>query len=37
LPDQGGDLSLGSDGIHSTVRQILHPDEGSPLWNGAIL
>jgi 5-methylphenazine-1-carboxylate 1-monooxygenase len=37
LPDQEGDLLLGADGIHSTVRQILYPNEGPPLWNGAIL
>ena len=28
LPDQEGDLLLGADGIHSTVRQILYPNEG---------
>jgi 5-methylphenazine-1-carboxylate 1-monooxygenase len=37
LPDQTGDLLLGADGIHSVVRQTLYPDEGPPLWNGAIL
>ncbi len=37
LPDQEGDLLLGVDGIHSAVRQILYPNEGAPLWNGAIL
>jgi 2-polyprenyl-6-methoxyphenol hydroxylase-like FAD-dependent oxidoreductase len=37
LPDQEGDLLLGVDGIHSAVRQILYPNEGPPLWNGAIL
>ena len=30
-------LLIGADGIHSAVRGILYPDEGPPLWNGAIL
>jgi 2-polyprenyl-6-methoxyphenol hydroxylase-like FAD-dependent oxidoreductase len=28
------DLLVGGDGIHSTVRRLLHPGEGAPLWNG---
>jgi 2-polyprenyl-6-methoxyphenol hydroxylase-like FAD-dependent oxidoreductase len=32
-----GELLIGADGIHSAVRARLHPDEGPPLWNGAIL
>ena len=32
-----GELLVGADGIHSAVRSTLHPDEGPPLWNGAIL
>jgi 5-methylphenazine-1-carboxylate 1-monooxygenase len=28
------DLLVGADGIYSTVRRLLHPDEGAPLWNG---
>jgi 2-polyprenyl-6-methoxyphenol hydroxylase-like FAD-dependent oxidoreductase len=32
-----GDLLIAADGIHSTVRAQLYPDEGPPLWNGAIL
>ena len=32
-----GELLIGADGIHSSVRARLHPDEGSPLWNGSIL
>jgi len=32
-----GALLVGTDGIHSAVRARLHPDEGPPLWNGAIL
>jgi 2-polyprenyl-6-methoxyphenol hydroxylase-like FAD-dependent oxidoreductase len=32
-----GDLLIGADGIHSRVRAELHPGEGPPSWNGAIL
>ena len=32
-----GELLIGADGIHSAVRGTLYPDEGPPLWNGAIL
>lgn len=32
-----GSLLIATDGIHSTVRAQLYPDEGPPLWNGAIL
>src|SRR6185503_15199793 len=28
------DILVGADGIHSTVRAALHPEEGPPLWNG---
>ncbi len=28
---------VGADGIHSTVRAQFYPDEGMPIWNGAIL
>ncbi len=31
------DVLIGADGIHSTVRRHFHPDEGAPIWNGAIL
>jgi 2-polyprenyl-6-methoxyphenol hydroxylase-like FAD-dependent oxidoreductase len=32
-----GDLLVGADGIHSTVRAKLYPDEGPPIWNGVML
>jgi 2-polyprenyl-6-methoxyphenol hydroxylase-like FAD-dependent oxidoreductase len=28
---------VGADGIHSTVRSALHPDEGPPRWNGSMM
>ncbi len=34
---ESADLLIGADGIHSTVRRALYPDEGPPKWNGAIL
>ena len=32
-----GDLLVACDGIHSTIRHHFFPDEGPPIWNGAIL
>lgn len=32
-----GDVLVAADGIHSAARAIFHPDEGPPIWNGAIL
>lgn len=32
-----GDLLVGADGIHSTVRRRFYPDEGEPIWNGNVL
>ena len=32
-----GDVLIGADGIHSTVRHALYPHEGDPIYNGAIL
>jgi 2-polyprenyl-6-methoxyphenol hydroxylase-like FAD-dependent oxidoreductase len=37
IGDAAGELLIGTDGIHSAVRGRLYPDEGPPLWNGAIL
>ena len=31
------DALLGADGIHSTLRALLYPDEGPPVWNGLML
>lgn len=31
------DVLVGADGIHSAVRRAFFPDEGPPVWNGAIL
>ena len=35
--DAEGDVLVGADGIHSTVRATFHPDEGPPVWNGMML
>ncbi|MFI0351174.1 flavin-dependent oxidoreductase [Actinomadura sp. 9N407] len=32
-----GDVLVGADGIHSTVRSLLFPGEGPPLWNGVMM
>jgi 2-polyprenyl-6-methoxyphenol hydroxylase-like FAD-dependent oxidoreductase len=32
-----GDLLVGADGIHSTVRQTYYPDQGPPSWNGVVM
>ena len=32
-----GALFIAADGIHSTARARIYPDEGAPIWNGAIL
>lgn len=32
-----GDALVGCDGIHSTVRGILYPGEGPPVWSGIML
>jgi 2-polyprenyl-6-methoxyphenol hydroxylase-like FAD-dependent oxidoreductase len=32
-----GTILIAADGIHSTIRRHFYPDEGPPIWNGAIL
>jgi len=32
-----GDMLIGADGIHSLVRAQMYPDEGAPVWGGAIM
>lgn len=32
-----GRVLVGADGIHSALRALLHPDDGGPKWNGAIM
>ena len=32
-----GDVLIGADGIHSTIRSWLYPDEGPPIWSGIML
>ncbi len=32
-----GDVLIGADGIHSSVRSTFYPDQGPPSWNGLML
>mgnify|MGYP001820901799 CR=1 FL=1 len=32
-----GDLLIGADGIHSAIRAQMQPEEGPPIWGGAVL
>lgn len=32
-----GDVLIGADGIHSSVRAVFHPQEGMPKWNGVTM
>ena len=34
LVERSGDVLIGADGIHSTLRRAWHGDEGPPAWNG---
>lgn len=31
------DVLIGADGIHSTVRERIHPGEGPPVWSGIVM
>jgi 5-methylphenazine-1-carboxylate 1-monooxygenase len=35
--EAAGDVLVGADGIHSTVRAAFYPDEAPPVWNGMML
>ena len=35
--DVTGDILIGADGIHSSIRSRIFPEEGPPIWGGAIL
>ena len=37
LGQRAGDILIGADGIHSTVRRCLYPDEGPPLFSGRMI
>ena len=32
-----GDIIIGADGMHSKIRSQIIPNEGEPIWNGAVL
>lgn len=32
-----GEVAIAADGIHSAIRRQMVPDEGEPIWNGAIM
>lgn len=32
-----GSVLIGADGLHSTIRAQMYPDEGAPIWSGAVL
>ncbi len=35
--ERRGALLIAADGLHSAIRRRMHPDEGPPIWAGAIL
>jgi 2-polyprenyl-6-methoxyphenol hydroxylase-like FAD-dependent oxidoreductase len=37
LDPAGGDVLVAADGIHSTVRSVMFPQEGPPRWNGIMM
>lgn len=34
---ESGSLLIGCDGIHSAIRAQMHPEDGPPVWGGAVL
>ena len=32
-----GSIAIAADGIHSAIRRQMAPDEGEPIWNGAVM
>ena len=34
---ESGTMLIGCDGIHSAIRAQMHPEEGPPVWGGAVL
>jgi 5-methylphenazine-1-carboxylate 1-monooxygenase len=35
--EHSGRLLIGADGLHSAVRAQMHPNEGDPIWGGAVM
>lgn len=35
--EEAGDLVIAADGVHSAIRAQMLPDEGPPLWSGAVM
>lgn len=35
--EEHGDVLLAADGLHSAVRAQMYPDEGPPIWGGAVM
>ncbi len=37
ITEERGDVLIGADGLHSKIRAGFYPDEGAPIWAGAVL
>ncbi len=37
ITEERGDVLIGADGLHSKIRAGFYPDEGAPVWAGAVL
>jgi len=37
ITEEQGDVLIGADGLHSKIRAGFYPDEGAPIWAGAVL